>query len=119
MPKWLLTFSAITGNSPLLDQWTSKRIIDKPPEHLRFLNWAHWNFPISDNATNIGPDYYANLEKAGKPITFLIRRFIRGERVPIFVGIPCFNLGLLDEIREKAQASRGPCRSASVRSGLN
>jgi hypothetical protein len=93
---------AITCNSPPLDHWTSRRIIDKSPEYLQSLNWHHWNFPISDNAANLRPDYYTNLEKAWQGNNILIRRFIRGERVPIFIGIPRFNLDQLDRMRQSA-----------------
>ncbi len=54
----------MTCNSPPLTHWASTRIIDKPKEYLDSLNWAHWQFPISDNASNLRPDYYESLERA-------------------------------------------------------
>jgi hypothetical protein len=89
----------MTCNSPPLPHWGSKRIIDKPPAYLLDLNWAQWCFPISDNAQNIRPDYYTNLEKAWEGKRALIARFLKGERLPIFVGIPRFNMDKLDEMR--------------------
>ncbi len=103
----------MTCNSPPLTHWASKRIIDKPPDYLANLNWAHWMFPISDNAANIRPDYYSNLEAAWEGKRGLIARFLKGERLPIFVGIPRFNLDQLDKLRELATAPgfRGFLRS--------
>ena len=51
----------LTCNSPPLNYWASTRIIDKPAEYLRQVNWAHYMFPLSDNAHNLGPDYYSVL----------------------------------------------------------
>lgn len=92
----------MTCNSPPLTHWASKRIIDKPQQYLSELNWAHWCFPISDNAQNLRPDYYSSLEKAWEGKRALIARFVKGERIPVFVGIPRFNLDQLDVMRQRA-----------------
>jgi hypothetical protein len=94
----------MTCNSPPLTHWASKRIIDKPDEYLQSLNWAHWMFPVSDNAHNLRPDYYTNLELAWEGKRDLIRRFLKGERLPVFIGLPRFNLDQLDVLRDKALA---------------
>jgi hypothetical protein len=91
----------MTCNSPPLTHWASKRIIDRPAEYLAALNWAHWMFPISDNVHNLRADYYTNLELAWEGKRDLIRRFLKGERLPIFIGLPRFNLDQLDVLREK------------------
>lgn len=92
----------ITCNSPPLTHWASKRIIDKPKDYLESLNWAQWMFPVSDNAHNITADYYSSLEKAWEGKRALIARFLRGERLAVFVGLPRFNLDQLDELQKKA-----------------
>jgi len=89
---------AMTCNSPPLIHWASKRIIDKSPEYLRSLNWAHWMFPVSDNAKNLRPDYYSTLERAWEGKRALIQRFLKGERIAVFVGVPRFNIDRLDEM---------------------
>lgn len=88
----------ITCNSPPFTHWASTRIIDKTPEYLEKLNWAHWMFPVSDNAVNLRADYYSMLEMAWEGKAGLIKRFLKGERLPIFVGIPRFNLDALDQM---------------------
>lgn len=107
----------MTCNSPPLTHWTSKRLIDKSPEYLREVNWAQFMFPISDNAANLRPDYYSSLEKAWEGKRSLIARFIKGERLPVFVGIPRFNLDFLDELRPKA--IEPPFRGLLVETDLN
>jgi hypothetical protein len=94
----------MTCNSPPLTHWASKRIIDKPPEYLTdpVLNWAHWMFPVSDNAHNLDANYYASLEKAWEGKHQLIARFLRGERIAVFVGIPRFDMDQLDALRKLA-----------------
>src|SRR5215813_2796146 len=92
----------MTCNSPPLTHWASKRIIDKPAEYLKELNWAHWMFPISDNAKNLRADYYSSLEKAWEGKRSLVARFIRGERIAVFIGLPRFNLDQLDELKKLA-----------------
>ena len=59
-------------------------------------------FPISDNAAHLADDYYSSLEMAWEGKRSLIQRFIKGERLPIFVGIPRFNLDQLDRMRLQA-----------------
>ncbi len=93
----------MTCNSPPLNHWGSVRIIDKPADYLQRLNWAHWMFPISDNAHNLRPDYYSNLELAWEGKRNLIARFLRGERIAVFIGLPRFNLDQLDDLRKLAQ----------------
>jgi hypothetical protein len=94
----------MTCNSPPLTHWASKRIIDKPPEYLAdpVLNWGHWFFPVSDNAHNLDPNYYASLEKAWEGRRSLIARFLRGERIAVFIGSPRFNLDQVDDLRKLA-----------------
>ena len=92
----------MTCNSPPLNHWSSVRIIDKSQEYLDSINWAHFNFPVSDNASNLRPNYYSNLEIAWEGKEGLKKRFLRGERVAIFVGIPRFDLEKLGEMEPKA-----------------
>jgi hypothetical protein len=94
----------MTCNSPPLTHWASKRMIDKPASYLTnpVLNWAHWMFPISDNADNLRPDYYASLEKAWEGKRSLIARFLHGERIAVFVGSPRFNMDQLDDLKKRA-----------------
>jgi len=92
----------MTCNSPPLTHWASKRIIDKPAEYLADLNWAHWMFPISDNAVNLRADYYSGLEKAWAGKRSLIARFLKGERLAIFIGVPRFTLDQLDDLKKLA-----------------
>lgn len=91
----------MTCNSPPLTHWASKRIIDKPQAYLEELHWAHWMFPISDNAHNLRPDYYSSLERSWEGKRSLIARFLRGERIAVFIGLPRFNLDQLDELRKR------------------
>jgi hypothetical protein len=93
----------MTCNSPPLNHWSSIRIIDKSPTYLKAVNWAHYNFPVSDNAENLRPDYYSNLELAWEGKEGLKKRFLRGERVAIFVGIPRFDLEKLADMETKAR----------------
>jgi hypothetical protein len=90
----------MTCNPPPLNHWASQRIIDKPAEYLQKVNWAHFYFPIEDNQVNLRPDYYDNLELAWEGKRALIQRFLKGQRLPVFIGIPRFNLDQLDRMRE-------------------
>ena len=94
----------MTANSPPLTHWASSRIIDRPESYLAdpVLNWAHWMFPVSDNAHNLDPNYYASLERAWEGKRALIARFLRGERISVFIGLPRFNLDQLDDLKKLA-----------------
>lgn len=88
---------ALTANPPSPSHWGSKRIIDLPKERLQAINWAHWFTPISENQENLRPTYYQELIEGWPRI--LVRRFVEGERVDIFIGIPRFDIDKLDEMR--------------------
>ena len=94
---------AMTCNAPPLTHWASKRIIDKPKSYLDKLNWGHWMFPVSDNMANLRSDYYKNLEMAWEGKRALIQRFIRGERIAVFVGMPRFNIDKLEKMLGTAE----------------
>lgn len=99
---------AMTSNSPSRTHWSSKRLIDasKNEKHGRIDNtitvdgvdklvrWEHWFTPTSENRANLRHGYYEELTATWPRI--LVRRFILGERVDIFIGIPRFNLDELD-----------------------
>ena len=89
---------AMTCNSPPINHWSSKRLIDRSPDYLTSVKWAHFNFPVSDNAANLRSDYYSDLEIAWEGKEGLKKRFLRGQRVAIFVGIPRFDLEKLSEM---------------------
>jgi len=93
----------MTANSPPLTHWSSTRIIDKPESYLAdpVLNWAHWMFPPSDNPY-LDKNYYSGLEKAWEGKRALIARFLRGERISVFIGLPRFNLDQLDDLKKLA-----------------
>lgn len=93
----------MTCNPPPLNHWASKRIVDKSQEYLNRANWAHFYFDANDNMVNLRPDYYSNLETAWEGKRTLIQRFIKGQRLPVFVGIPRFNLDQLDRMTAHAQ----------------
>lgn len=94
---------AMTCNSPPLTHWASTRIIDRDEDYLEKLHWAHWMFPVADNAHNLRPDYYSNLEMAWEGKRALIKRFLQGERIAVFVGIPRFNIDALDRLLNKTK----------------
>ena len=60
-------------------------------------------FPVSDNMQHLRPDYYHNLEMAWEGKRALIARFLRGERIAVFVGVPRFNIDKLEKLLGKAQ----------------
>ncbi len=89
-------------NPPPLNHWASKRIIDKPQAYLDSAKWRHWYFSPAENPS-LRSDYYSNLEIAWEGKRGLIQRFLKGERLPIFIGIPRFNLDQLDRMSEHCQ----------------
>lgn len=102
---------AITSNPPSRSHWASKRIIDVTENErhgtLRFdlpglppVIWEHWFTPISENRENLRAGYYEELTATWPRI--LVRRFVEGERIDIFVGVPRFDLDLLDKMRQEA-----------------
>ena len=90
---------SITCNPPPLNHWSSTRIIDKSPEYLDGVKLGQWHFPIEENAANLRADYYTNLEQAWEGKRVLIQRFLKGQRLAVFVGVPRFNLDQLDQMR--------------------
>ena len=93
----------MTCNPPPLNHWSSQRIIDKNADYLGKVNWAHFYFSVDDNRVNLRPDYYSNLELAWEGKRALIQRFLKGERLPVFIGIPRFNLDQLDRMKLSAE----------------
>jgi hypothetical protein len=102
---------ALTSNPPSRLHWSSKRIIDATADEkhgvLRFdipggppVTWEHWFTPISENKQNLRPGYYEELTATWPRI--LVRRFVEGERVDVFVGIPRFDLDKLDQMSRRA-----------------
>jgi hypothetical protein len=95
---------AITANPPPRSHWASKRIIDLAGDDEKHGiiertsgNWEHWFTPTTENQANLRDTYYQELIEGWPRI--LVRRFVEGERVDIFIGIPRFNLDKLDEMR--------------------
>ena len=107
---------AMTANPPPLSHWLSKHLIDLTPEQLQKRNWQQFFFPISDNQKNLRPTYYDELEASWEGNQALIRRFLRGERLDIFLGIPRFNLDSLQAMRDAAQdaPARGLLREEGI-----
>jgi len=79
---------AMSSNPPPMHYWTSKRIIDQDPAKLRELNWAHYWVGQDENKHNLRPGYYEEL--ALSLPDDLRKRFILGERVAIYPGLPIF-----------------------------
>lgn len=113
---------ALSANPPSRLHWASKRIIDASgsDKHGRITReyavdgrsrettWEHWFTPTSENKKNLREGYYEELTATWPRI--LVRRFILGERVDIFIGIPRFNLDALDTmLHGKADEGIEPC----------
>lgn len=81
----------ITCNPPTPQHWVNRRIIAQPPDNLRRMNWWHFFFPAIENEMNLRPGYYDELRKqlAGKD--HILRRFVEGEIVAIYPGVPVFS----------------------------
>lgn len=79
---------ALTSNPPPFHHWGSKRIIDLTPERLAEMNWAHFWFPPEENKQHLREGFYEELLKVW-PID-MINRFVKGERVAIYPGLPIF-----------------------------
>ena len=76
----------MTSNPPPMQHWASRRLIDSP--RLNELNWAHFWFPPDENKEHIRPGFYEELLKSWPED--LARRFIKGERVALYPGLPIF-----------------------------
>jgi len=102
---------AMSANPPSPNHWSSRRIID-PSGNDRHgtvertysvagqeqtVVWEHWFTPISENKKNLRPGYYEELTATWPRI--LVRRFVEGERIDAFVGIPRFDLDALDTMK--------------------
>ena len=79
---------SMTSNPPPVQHWASKRLIDVSSSKLADLNWAHFWFPPEENKMNIRPGFYEELMKAWPEE--LVRRFVKGERVAVYPGLPVF-----------------------------
>lgn len=79
---------AMSSNPPPMQYWTSKRIIDADPAKLRELNWAHYWVGQDENKHNLRTGYYEELAKSLPDD--LKKRFVDGERVAIYPGLPIF-----------------------------
>src|SRR5690348_2122851 len=104
---------AITSNPPSPSHWSSKRIIDPSGDskhgviersynvegHEQRVVWEHWFTPISENRSNLRPGYYEELTATWPRI--LVRRFVEGERIDVFVGLPRFDLDALDIMKRE------------------
>jgi hypothetical protein len=78
----------LTSNPPPMQHWASRRIIDLAPEKLADNGWGHYWFPPEENAQNIRPGFYEELCKVWPED--MVRRFVKGERVAIYPGLPIF-----------------------------
>ena len=78
----------MTSNPPPMHHWASRRVIDLDRAKLKDLNWAHFWFPPEENKRNIRAGFYEELMKSWPED--LVKRFIKGERVAIYPGLPIF-----------------------------
>jgi hypothetical protein len=78
----------MTSNPPPMQHWASRRIIDLAEEKLTENNWGHYWFPPEENAGNIRAGFYEELLKVWPEE--MIRRFVKGERIAIYPGLPIF-----------------------------
>ena len=82
---------AISCNPPTPQHWVNKRIISKSPEELKALGWWHFFFGTSENEGNLRAGYYDELRRSLKGKDHLLKRFVEGEIVAIYPGMPVFS----------------------------
>ena len=82
---------AITCNPPTPNHWVNKRIISKDREELRKLGWWPFFFDTHENEQNLRPGYYDELRRSLQGKDHLIKRFVEGEIVAIYPGMPVFS----------------------------
>jgi hypothetical protein len=80
----------ITCNPPTPQHWVNRRIISAPLDDLRNRNWWHFFFPAAENEMNLRPGYYDELRAQLKGKDHILRRFVEGEIVAIYPGMPVF-----------------------------
>lgn len=80
----------ITCNPPTPQHWVNRRLIAAEPDELRKKNWWQFFFPSAENEMNLRPGYYDELRAALKGKDHLLKRFVDGEVVSIYPGVPVF-----------------------------
>lgn len=81
----------ITCNPPTPKHWVCARLIQEDPEVLKDKGWWNFFFPAAENEKNLRPGYYDELRKALKDKDYLLKRFVEGEIVSIYPGMPVFS----------------------------
>jgi len=81
----------ITCNPPTPQHWVNRRLIAAEPEDLRERKWAHFFFPQKENEHNLRKGYYDELRLQLKGKDHILRRFVEGEVVAIYPGMPVFS----------------------------
>lgn len=92
----------LTCNPPPVTHWSYRRILTEDPAVLKDKNWWYWFFPAVENEKNLRPGYYDELRKhlAGKE--HLIKRFVDGEVVTIYPGMPVFGRDFRQELHVRS-----------------
>jgi hypothetical protein len=80
----------ITCNPPTPQHWVNRRILARKPEELAADNIAHFFFPGKENEANLRPGYYDELRRLLKGQHTTIARFVDGEIVAIYPGVPVY-----------------------------
>jgi hypothetical protein len=81
----------ITCNPPTPLHWVNKRIVALSEEKLHELGWWSFFFPAAENEQNLRPGYYDELRRSLAGKDHLLRRFVEGEIVAIYPGMPVFS----------------------------
>lgn len=95
----------ITCNPPTPQHWVNRRILVLPPDELTERGWAHFFFPREENEKNLRAGYYDELRKSLKGKDHILRRFVEGEVVSIYPGLPVFardfrqSIHVVDDLR--------------------
>lgn len=80
----------LTFNPPTPGSWVYRRLISQSPEALKEMSAACFFFPAVENEHNIRPGYYDQLRKLLKGQDTTIARFVDGQIVAIYPGLPVY-----------------------------
>ena len=80
----------ISCNPPTPQHWVYRRILGVDEKELKERNWWSFFLPREENEMNLRKDFYNELERALKGKDHLINRFLKGEVVAIYPGMPVF-----------------------------
>jgi len=101
---------AISCNPPTPQHWAYRRIIAKSDAELKKIGFAQFFFSREENEQNLRPGYYDELRRTLSGKDTMISRFVDGQIVAIYPGVPVFQKDFNPQVHVRDHLKAIPVR---------